>query len=479
MDVSHLVELAHKHLGDPDTYQLLKYDPTPEVVVKFNQYILDCLRRGVISQREHDRLHLPENTGTQTMYFLPKIHKFPLKLRPIVSCTGGPTCKASAFLDRLLQPHMKSTKSYLKNSTQLVNILSNKRIPANAYLITLDIESLYTNISHDQAIITFLKVFKNHPQVVFLLDLLKFVLKNNIFEFDNLVLTQTCGLAMGTKLAPALATIFIGQLEETFLSSRALKPEIWLRYIDDIFLVWAHPLNDFHMFLAEINGIQERIRFTAEISQQACHFLDLTIYKSPSFTQTGFLSTRIYYKPTNTFSFPLNTSYIPSHILRGIAIGEMTRVIRNTTSPAICKKYSRKLTKHFMRRGYNKHILKTISKMKHASRETMLRHTHVGLKRLLNTRPTPLCIQFLKCRPTVRKILTNRWKTFYNDFRLLTLFPDSPAPAFTSRHKLKSILSKKRCRFNYVPSNPNLTSDRAKGFEFLKFNHPRPTNPVP
>ena len=104
---------------------------------------------------------------------------------------------------------MRSTKSYLKNSTQLVNILSNKRIPANAFLICLDIESLYTNISHDQAIITFLKIFKNHPQLTFLLDLLKFVLKNNIFEFDNLTFTQTCGLAMGTKLAPALATIYI------------------------------------------------------------------------------------------------------------------------------------------------------------------------------------------------------------------------------------------------------------------------------
>ena len=132
---------------------------------------------------------------------------------------------------------MKSTKSYLNNPTQLDNILRYKRLPINSYLVTLDIESFYTNISHDQAIITFLKVFEGHPQLVLLLDLLKFVLKSNIFEFDNLVFTQTCGLVMGTKLAPALATIFIGLLEETFLSSRALKPEVWLRHIDDIFVV--------------------------------------------------------------------------------------------------------------------------------------------------------------------------------------------------------------------------------------------------
>ena len=119
--------------------------------------------------------------------------------------------------------------------------------------------------------------------------------------------TLTCGLAMGTKLAPALATIYIGQLEETLLSSRALKPEVWLRYIDDIFVVWAHSLSELHTFLAEINGVQKRIKFTTEISQQSYNFLDLTMYKSPSFREAGLLSTRIYYKPTNTFSFPLNT----------------------------------------------------------------------------------------------------------------------------------------------------------------------------
>ena len=129
---------------------------------------------------------------------------------------------------------------------------------------------------------------------------------------------------MGTKLAPALATIYIGQLEETFLLGRALKLQIWLRYIDDVFMVWAYSLNDLHTFLSEINGLQERIKFTAEISEQDSNFLDLTIYKLPSFEETGLLSTRIYYKPTNTFSFPLNTSYIPTHIHKGIAIGEMT-----------------------------------------------------------------------------------------------------------------------------------------------------------
>ena len=101
------------------------------------------------------------------------------------------------------------------------------------------------------------------------------------------------------------------------------------------------------------------------------------------------------------------------------------------------------------------------------------------IKTLLCERPTPLCIEFAKCRPTVQKILARRWKIMHGDFRLLVLFPYSPTPVFTSRPKLKSILSKKRSKFNISPSYTNLTLDKAQEFEFLRFNHPRPMAPPP
>ena len=91
------------------------------------------------------------------------------------------------------------------------------KVPAHAYLIKLDIESLYTNISHKEIIVSALKRLEGDPQKVFLLDLLKNVLKNNVFKFGEHVCTQLHGIAMGTKLALVLATIYIGDLEEAFL----------------------------------------------------------------------------------------------------------------------------------------------------------------------------------------------------------------------------------------------------------------------
>ena len=120
-------------------------------------------------------------------------------------------------MDQILQPYMKRVRSYCKNATHVVNILKNIRVPPTSYLASLDIESLYTNISFDMAIDVFLKIFANHCRLVLYLDLLKFVLKNNIFQFSGRIYHQLCGIAMGTTMAPALASIVVAHFEEEYL----------------------------------------------------------------------------------------------------------------------------------------------------------------------------------------------------------------------------------------------------------------------
>ena len=78
---------------------------------------------------------------------------------------------------------------------------------------------------------------------------------------------------MGTKLAPALATIYIGDLEEPFLAHREFKPDLWVRYIDYVFMVWPHPLVEFGKFLTDLNSYRERIKFTAETCNYRTHDL--------------------------------------------------------------------------------------------------------------------------------------------------------------------------------------------------------------
>ena len=68
-----------------------------------------------------------------------------------------------------------------------------------------------------------------------LLDILSYFLKNNVFSFNGEFFKQKYGVAMGTKLAPALVTIYLTLLEESFLKTAPLSHSLYLRYIDNLF----------------------------------------------------------------------------------------------------------------------------------------------------------------------------------------------------------------------------------------------------
>ena len=69
------------------------------------------------------------------------------------------------------------------------------------------------------------------------LELEKIILKNNIFRFNQKILNQLRGTAIGTKFAPSYAIIFMTELEERILEDIELQPRKWWRHIDDIFFM--------------------------------------------------------------------------------------------------------------------------------------------------------------------------------------------------------------------------------------------------
>ena len=58
---------------------------------------------------------------------------------------------------------------------------------------------------------------------------------------------------MGTRMAPNYAIIFMHSVEEEILKHANLKPRIWRRFIDDVFIVWSHGKEKLEEFLDYIN----------------------------------------------------------------------------------------------------------------------------------------------------------------------------------------------------------------------------------
>ena len=115
----------------------------------------------------------------------------------------------------------------------------------NSILVSIDVESLYPSIPVSEGMETFQEYIsdsKFRDQSLpwqFLMLLLGFVLNFNTFIFNSKIYIQQFGTAIGTKLAPVFANLFMGRLEKNILRDwKGRPPEMWKRYIDDIFTIW-------------------------------------------------------------------------------------------------------------------------------------------------------------------------------------------------------------------------------------------------
>lgn len=126
------------------------------------------------------------------------------------------------------------------------------QLPENTILVSMDVTSLYTNIPHDDGIAACKEAWEQRtvkePPTECLVEMLTMVLKHNNFTFNGDHYLQINGTAMGTKMAPSYANIFMGSLEKRLLQTAPKQPLSWFRFIDDVDMKWAHTeeeLDDF------------------------------------------------------------------------------------------------------------------------------------------------------------------------------------------------------------------------------------------
>lgn len=84
------------------------------------------------------------------VYILPKVHKTLVNPpgRPIISGIDSVTSRVGKHIDHYLQPLVVGTPCFLKDTKHVINLLSDIEWKASYTLITADVASLYTAISH-------------------------------------------------------------------------------------------------------------------------------------------------------------------------------------------------------------------------------------------------------------------------------------------------------------------------------------------
>ena len=143
--------------------------------------------------------------------------------RPIVSGIGTLTEYVSAFVERELQPLLANIPSYIEDTTDFLNKLCRfDNSPDNTILVTIDATALYSSIPHNDGIGACKKYLDRRALSTIssedICQLIQSILENNVFRFTDEFFMQVCGTAMGTRMVPSYANIFMAELDEDFLS---------------------------------------------------------------------------------------------------------------------------------------------------------------------------------------------------------------------------------------------------------------------
>ncbi|KAK6030680.1 hypothetical protein OSTOST_03179, partial [Ostertagia ostertagi] len=181
-------------------------------------------------------------------------------LEEVVTRILGPKLEKN-ILAQLMPKHTSTPTYYQLVKTH--NAFNNK--PRLVYQ-SFDVVALYTNVDTQRAVESCIRLLRIHHQELQLFnlsindieELLRTVVV--IFRFRNRFYKQKRGLAMGSRLAPLLAIVFMDSLERQALSSGILY---FGRYIDDIFIVGKTRAALRETF-SKLNSAHESIQLTSE-----------------------------------------------------------------------------------------------------------------------------------------------------------------------------------------------------------------------
>ena len=269
---------------------------------------------------------------TSRFYLLPKIHKPNNPGRPIVSTFSCPTENISAYLDEVLAPFVKSLPTYVKDTNHALHIFDSFRFdtatPSHHFLFTMDVKSLYTVIPNDcglQALAYFLdKRDIKEPATFTLTRLAELVLTLNSFYFNNEYYRQLGGVAMGSRMGPNYACLFVGYVEQQIREQyTGFIPQLHKRYIDDIDGAASCQRDELENFIDFVSNFHPTLQFTSTITETDLPFLDITLSISEDRIQTS-----NFYKETDTHNYLHFSSLHPDHCKRAIPYSQFLRLRR-------------------------------------------------------------------------------------------------------------------------------------------------------
>ena len=300
-----------------------------------------------------------------------KVHKHPLKSRPIVSVSGLLLENLGVWVDCKLQPFLSLFDRYFKSSKILQKELVNLEIPDGAQMFTANAVSMYTNIPTDRALASitrFLQQCKRRLDFDIpysaLIEGLGIIMGRCAFSFGDTHWEQLTGTAMGTPPAPSYATIYFSIWEQKSIKQHKASLFLYCCFIDNVLGIWQPT---FSVEDDENNDMEEDERWN-----KFCNDLDgdegLTWEVSAHSDRVDFMDLSIHLKDnqiaTSLFKKVINKHlYIPSHsshppgVITGVVHSMIRRIFLLCSEESNRVKKVRAFVNHLQARGYARELI--------------------------------------------------------------------------------------------------------------------------
>lgn len=414
---------------------------------RYNKQELTKLAK-ILFQLEND----DTNLKLSTFYLLMKVHKTPIKGRPIVSSINSMTYFTSLYVDRCLQPMLRYIPTYIQSSQELIHYLEKQTFSKECFILCADIDSLYPNIPILEGLIYFkesLEHYKsNFPQefqflnVEFICDLMNWILTHNYFTFGPLYFHQLNGTAMGTPAAVVFACLFIDSLERKIRQKIDFEIPLMKRYIDDIFGIFTTK-EEAQIYIDLFNSELETIHCSSyTINVQNGIFLDLEIFKGPRFNQSSIFDIKVYQKPQNKYLYLPPNSFHPKAVFQAFISAEIDRYRLCCNNDSDFQEIKNQFKTRLIARGYTDSFLTPIFNLpkdrihsleklnKRMLESPTKRNSNKSIPILFKTKYTPqtILMNLTKCLQLNEAALSEYGAVnFFNNRNPIRCFSNNPA----------------------------------------------------
>ena len=361
LDVNDYIAKTNEQLQDNSFYQNLNVDPTAKHSDIVKSAIESFRKQELLSSSTASKLNVDE-IRTPQFHIFPKVHKTNIPGRPVVNSVECHTSKISKFADHCLQPHAKSLPSYIQDTSDFINRISETiDINKDTILVTLDVKSLYTNISNHEGIEAVKSALNSVSQkpiaTKVIIKFLFLILTLNNFVFNGIHYLQKIGCAMGTVYAPNYANIFMGKFEKTYIYPYINQfSNFYCRFIDDIFFISNGTVIQLQEFIKKLNNHHPTIKFDFKFSKTSIEFLYTTVYRSK---EQNKLLTTVYCKPIDRRNFLHYTSAHPRSLIKSIPYNQALRLKKICAETSDLSKNQQVLKESFINRLFEEKFLDT------------------------------------------------------------------------------------------------------------------------